>query len=68
MPSQENYTEAHIADLRAQTGADPSLLERTVFTSGLLEAIRNVDPVAYAYLIKSLQLLQPAGHFTESVL
>lgn len=30
--------------------------------------IRNVDPVAYAYLIKSFQLLQPAGYFTESIL
>ena len=30
--------------------------------------IRKVDPVAYAYLIKSFQLLQPAGYFTESIL
>lgn len=57
MLSRENYTEAHIADLRAQTGADPSILERTFFAFGLLEAIRIVDPVAYAYLIKLLQRL-----------
>ncbi len=30
--------------------------------------IRNVDPAACAYLIKSFQLLQPAGYFTESIL
>lgn len=33
MLSRENYTEAHIADLRAQTGADPSILERTFLHS-----------------------------------
>ncbi len=43
MLSRENYTEVHINDLRAQTGADPSILERTVFAFGLLEAIRIVE-------------------------
>lgn len=43
MLSHENYTEVHINDLRAQTGADPSILERTVFAFGLLEAIRIVE-------------------------
>lgn len=38
----ENYTKEHIAELREQTGADPSILERTVFALGLLEAIRSV--------------------------
>lgn len=37
MPSHENYTEVHINDLRAQTGADSSILERTVFAFGLLD-------------------------------
>ena len=39
---QDNYTAEHIAELRSQTGADPSILERTVFAFGLLEAIRTV--------------------------
>ena len=38
----DNYTAEHIAELRSQTGADPSILERTVFAFGLLEAIRTV--------------------------
>ena len=42
MLSKENYTKEHIDDLRRQTGADPSILERTVFAFGLLEAIRKV--------------------------
>jgi len=39
----ENYTAEHISRLREETGADPSILERTVFAFGLLEAIRSVD-------------------------
>ena len=39
---RENYTKEHIARLREQTGADPSILERTIFAFGLLEAIRSV--------------------------
>ena len=39
---RENYTAEHIADMRKKTGADPSILERTVFAFGLLEAIRRV--------------------------
>ena len=42
MLKPENYTHEHIAALRASTGADPSILERTVFAFGLLEAIRRV--------------------------
>ena len=30
MLKRENYTGEHIAALRASTGADPSILERTV--------------------------------------
>ena len=30
MLKHENYTSEHIAALRASTGADPSILERTV--------------------------------------
>ena len=40
---RENYTAEHILRLREETGADPSILERTVFAFGLLEAIRSVD-------------------------
>ena len=39
---RENYTEEHINELRIKTGADPSILERTVFAFGLLEAISTV--------------------------
>ena len=38
----DNYTAEYISELRSKTGADPSILERTVFAFGLLEAIRNV--------------------------
>lgn len=40
---RDNYTAEHIAKLRKESGADPSILERTVFAFGLLEAIRSVD-------------------------
>ena len=39
MLSHENYTKTHISDLWIKTGADPSILERTIFAFGLLEAI-----------------------------
>ena len=35
MLKRENYTSEHIDALRKQTGADPSILERTVFAFGL---------------------------------
>ena len=43
MLMRENYTAEHIAQLRERTGADPSILERTIFAFGLLEAIRKVE-------------------------
>lgn len=43
MLTRENYTAEHISMLRTETGTDPSILERTVFAFGLLEAIRRVD-------------------------
>ena len=42
MLARENYSTEHITGLRTRTGADPSILERTVFAFGLLEAIRSV--------------------------
>ena len=42
MLSRENYTKAHIEKMRTLTGADPSILERTIFAFGLLEAIKSV--------------------------
>ncbi len=38
----ENYTSEHIDTLRKQTGADPSILERTVFAFGFSECNLNV--------------------------
>ena len=35
----ENYTLSNILDIRAQTGADPAIIERMVYAFGLLEAI-----------------------------
>jgi hypothetical protein len=32
-----------------------------------ISGIRNTDPLAYAYLIKSFQMLNEKGLFTESV-
>lgn len=43
MLMRENYTAEHIATLRESTGADPSILERTIFAFGLLEAICKVE-------------------------
>ena len=43
MISRETYTAEHLEQLRSDTGADPSILERTIFAFGLLEAIRSVD-------------------------
>ncbi len=42
MLSKENYTSEYISTLQKKTGADPSILERTVYAFGLLEAIRSV--------------------------
>ena len=42
MLKRENYTSEHIDALRKQTGADPSILERTGFAFGLLEALCRV--------------------------
>ena len=39
---RENFTLEHISMLREETGADPSILERTIYAFGLLEAIRSV--------------------------
>ena len=39
MLKRDNYTQSHIMNIRAQTGADPAIIERTVFAFGLLEAI-----------------------------
>ncbi len=43
MLRRENYTSEHILRLGEETGADPSILERTVYAFGLLEAIRSVE-------------------------
>lgn len=39
MLKSENYTLSNIMDIRARTGADPTIIERTVYAFGLLEAI-----------------------------
>lgn len=39
---KENYTAEHIIKLKDETGTDPSILERTVYAFGLLEAIKHV--------------------------
>lgn len=43
MLTHENFTTEHIAELREKTHADPSIIERTVFAFGLLEAICRVE-------------------------
>lgn len=43
MLSRKNYSAEHIHELRKQTGSDPSILERTIYAFGLLEAIRKVN-------------------------
>lgn len=40
---RENFTSEHITRLQLETGADPSIIERTIFALGLLEAIKRVN-------------------------
>ena len=40
---KENYTADNIFRLQSETETDPSIIERTIFAFGLLEAIRSVD-------------------------
>ena len=42
MIAQETFTLEHVQDLQAGRKCDPSLLERTVFAFGLLEALARV--------------------------
>ena len=42
MLAKENYTKENIQRLRDISGNDPSLLEKTVYAFGLLEAIAKV--------------------------
>ena len=51
--------------------SDPEAYKDFAFTlKGMkrINYIRSVDPMAYAYLVKALQLLQPQGYFTDSIL
>ena len=51
--------------------SDPEAYKDFAFTlKGMkrINYIRSVDPMAYAYLVKALQLLQPQGFFTDSIL
>lgn len=41
----ENFTAQHILKLHEQYRVDPSILERTVFAFGLLEAIKSLFAV-----------------------
>lgn len=42
MITKENYNEAHIRELQAQSKGDPGLIERTLYAFGLLEALSKV--------------------------
>ena len=62
---RENYTAEHILRLREETGADPSILERTVFAFGLLEAIRSVDFLEMFIIESGMTVAEPypkGGH------
>lgn len=39
MLTKDNFTEEHIRELQNQSKCDPSILERTIFAFGLLEAL-----------------------------
>ena len=41
MLSRDNFTREHIEELRRTNWSDPSILERTIYAFGLLEAIRR---------------------------
>ena len=43
MLSRRNFTKEHIEELRNTGGNDPSILERTIYAFGLLEAIRKTE-------------------------
>ncbi len=64
---KENYTADNIFRLQSETETDPSIIERTIFAFGLLEAIRSVD---MPFIFKggtSLMLLQEIGLYTDGV-
>lgn len=42
MFSNDNFTLAHLLEIREQTKADPAIIERTIYAFGLLEAISKV--------------------------
>lgn len=59
MITRENYLEPHIRELQAKSKADPSLIERTLYAFGLLEALKKVG---LSFIFKggtSLMLLLP---------
>ena len=65
---RDNYTAEHIARLREETGADPSILERTVFAFGLLEAIRSVGmPFIFKGGTSLLVLLQQPRRLSTDI-
>ena len=43
MLTKENFTAEHIRELQQNSKCDPSILERTLFAFGLLEALIRVD-------------------------
>ena len=45
MLSKENYTSEYISTLQKKTGADPSIMERTVYAFGLT-AVPKLSPIA----------------------
>lgn len=68
MLKRENYTGEHIAALRSSTGADPFILERTVFAFGLLEAIRRVGlPFIFKGGTSLLVLLDNPGRLSTDI-
>ena len=53
-----------------RVGDADAFIDRELAMKGIkrIRYIRNVDPRAYAYLVKAIDLLQAAGYYTDSIL
>ena len=63
MPLRENYTAEYISN--PDDYRDMQLKLKGIKK---ISSIRNINPLAYAYMVKSLEILNENGLYTESIL
>ena len=58
MISKDNFTKEHIEDLHLQNNNAPSLLEKSVYAFGLLEAIQRVGmPFIFIEVFNDIKII-----------